>query len=177
MALSCILRITEKSWIPYDGSWSVSLVRKSMCVWFSCCHPWLVIWAALGCPVLWCDHRLGKEVLEQFPGFVLHVYMRVCACGMTKTFAPLIDFDSCWCYVRHVMHVNTLMQLYSFLFPSRFFKELEDRHQQNIVIDDISDIVTRHAQANFDPYVTYCSNEVYQQRTLQRLLWVQHIYI
>lgn len=62
------------------------------------------------------------------------------------------------------------MQLYSFPFPSRFFKELEDRHQQNIVIDDISDIVTRHAQSNFDPYVTYCSNEVYQQRTLQRLL-------
>ncbi|KAG1946549.1 rho guanine nucleotide exchange factor, partial [Pimephales promelas] len=52
----------------------------------------------------------------------------------------------------------------------KFFKELEDRHQQNIVIDDISDIVSRHAQANFDPYVTYCSNEVYQQRTLQRLL-------
>lgn len=68
------------------------------------------------------------------------------------------------------------MQLYSFPFPSRFFKELEDRHQQNIVIDDISDIVTRHAQSNFDPYVTYCSNEVYQQRTLQRLLWVQHTY-
>ncbi|XP_066541889.1 rho guanine nucleotide exchange factor 26-like isoform X2 [Hoplias malabaricus] len=53
---------------------------------------------------------------------------------------------------------------------TKFFKELEDRHQQNIVIDDISDIVVRHAQANFEPYVTYCSNEVYQQRTLQRLL-------
>ncbi|XP_034161023.2 rho guanine nucleotide exchange factor 26 [Pangasianodon hypophthalmus] len=51
----------------------------------------------------------------------------------------------------------------------KFFKELEDRHQQNIVIDDISDIVIRHAQANFEPYVTYCSNEVYQQRTFQRL--------
>uniref|UniRef100_A0A672P0R0 Rho guanine nucleotide exchange factor 26 n=1 Tax=Sinocyclocheilus grahami TaxID=75366 RepID=A0A672P0R0_SINGR len=51
----------------------------------------------------------------------------------------------------------------------KFFKELEDRHQQNIVISDISDIVIRHAQSNFDPYVTYCSNEVYQQRTLQRL--------
>ncbi|XP_063061355.1 rho guanine nucleotide exchange factor 26-like [Engraulis encrasicolus] len=51
----------------------------------------------------------------------------------------------------------------------KFFKELEDRHQQNIVIDDISDIVERHAQANFDPYITYCSNEVYQQRTLERL--------
>uniref|UniRef100_A0A4W5NWT4 DH domain-containing protein n=1 Tax=Hucho hucho TaxID=62062 RepID=A0A4W5NWT4_9TELE len=53
---------------------------------------------------------------------------------------------------------------------SRFFKELEDIHQQNIVIDDISDIVFRHAQSNFDPYITYCSNEVYQQRTLQRLV-------
>uniref|UniRef100_A0AAY4CTC2 Rho guanine nucleotide exchange factor 26 n=1 Tax=Denticeps clupeoides TaxID=299321 RepID=A0AAY4CTC2_9TELE len=52
----------------------------------------------------------------------------------------------------------------------KFFKELEDRHQQNIVIEDISDIVMRHAKSNFDPYVTYCSNEVYQQRTLQKLL-------
>uniref|UniRef100_A0A3P8XV73 Rho guanine nucleotide exchange factor 26 n=1 Tax=Esox lucius TaxID=8010 RepID=A0A3P8XV73_ESOLU len=52
----------------------------------------------------------------------------------------------------------------------KFFKELEDKHQRNIVIDDISDIVFRHAQSNFDPYITYCSNEVYQQRTLQRLV-------
>ncbi|XP_034556393.1 rho guanine nucleotide exchange factor 26-like [Notolabrus celidotus] len=52
----------------------------------------------------------------------------------------------------------------------KFFKELEERHQQNIVIDDISDIVCKHAQSNFDPFVTYCSNEVYQQRTLQRLV-------
>ncbi|XP_053176498.1 rho guanine nucleotide exchange factor 26-like [Scomber japonicus] len=52
----------------------------------------------------------------------------------------------------------------------RFFKELEEKHQQNIVIDDISDIFSKHAQSNFDPYITYCSNEVYQQRTLQRLV-------
>ncbi|KAM6961463.1 rho guanine nucleotide exchange factor 26-like [Aplochiton taeniatus] len=52
----------------------------------------------------------------------------------------------------------------------KFFKELEDRHQQSVVIEDISDIVFKHAQSNFDPYVTYCSNEVYQQRTLQRLV-------
>uniref|UniRef100_A0AAQ5WX76 Rho guanine nucleotide exchange factor 26 n=1 Tax=Amphiprion ocellaris TaxID=80972 RepID=A0AAQ5WX76_AMPOC len=52
----------------------------------------------------------------------------------------------------------------------KFFKELEERHQQSIVIDDISDIVFKHAQSSFDPYVTYCSNEVYQQRTLQRLV-------
>lgn len=52
----------------------------------------------------------------------------------------------------------------------KFFSELEERHQQSIVIQDISDIVGKHAQSNFDPYITYCSNEVYQQRTLQRLV-------
>lgn len=52
----------------------------------------------------------------------------------------------------------------------KFFSELEERHQQSIVISDISDIVCKHAQSNFDPYITYCSNEVYQQRTLQRLV-------
>ncbi|MEQ2182110.1 Rho guanine nucleotide exchange factor 26 [Goodea atripinnis] len=52
----------------------------------------------------------------------------------------------------------------------KFFKELEERHNQSLVIDDISDIVCSHAESNFDPYITYCSNEVYQQRTLQRLM-------
>uniref|UniRef100_A0A8C6WH67 Rho guanine nucleotide exchange factor 26 n=1 Tax=Neogobius melanostomus TaxID=47308 RepID=A0A8C6WH67_9GOBI len=52
----------------------------------------------------------------------------------------------------------------------KFFNELEERHQQNILIQDICDIVCKHAQSNFDPYITYCSNEVYQQRTLQRLV-------
>ncbi|KAE8604156.1 hypothetical protein XENTR_v10014596 [Xenopus tropicalis] len=52
----------------------------------------------------------------------------------------------------------------------KFFKELEGRHQRNILIEDISDIVEKHAKATFDPYVKYCTNEVYQQRTLQRLI-------
>ncbi|XP_024132550.1 rho guanine nucleotide exchange factor 26 [Oryzias melastigma] len=52
----------------------------------------------------------------------------------------------------------------------KFFKELEERHEMNIVIDDISDIVCKHAESNFDPFITYCSNEVYQQRTLQKLV-------
>ncbi|XP_077422012.1 rho guanine nucleotide exchange factor 26-like [Vanacampus margaritifer] len=52
----------------------------------------------------------------------------------------------------------------------KFFKQLEEKHQHNVVIESISDIVCKHAESNFDPYVTYCSNEVYQQRTLQRLL-------
>lgn len=52
----------------------------------------------------------------------------------------------------------------------KFFTELEARHQNNILIDDISDIVEKHTTSTFDPYVKYCTNEVYQQRTLQKLL-------
>nr|XP_056705644.1 rho guanine nucleotide exchange factor 26 [Euleptes europaea] len=52
----------------------------------------------------------------------------------------------------------------------KFFKELEARHRNNIFIEDISDIVEKHTSSTFDPYVKYCSNEVYQQRTLQKLL-------
>ncbi|XP_010192794.1 PREDICTED: rho guanine nucleotide exchange factor 16-like [Mesitornis unicolor] len=51
-----------------------------------------------------------------------------------------------------------------------FFEDLEKRHQENLLIPDISDIVEEHASNRFNPYVSYCSNEVYQQRTLQRLL-------
>ncbi|XP_073930052.1 rho guanine nucleotide exchange factor 26 isoform X3 [Castor canadensis] len=52
----------------------------------------------------------------------------------------------------------------------KFFTELEARHQNNIFIDDISDIVEKYTASTFDPYVKYCTNEVYQQRTLQKLL-------
>ncbi|XP_072833778.2 rho guanine nucleotide exchange factor 16 [Pogona vitticeps] len=51
-----------------------------------------------------------------------------------------------------------------------FFEDLEKRHQENVLIPDISDIVETHATNRFNPYVIYCSNEVYQQRTLQKLL-------
>ncbi|KAM8796316.1 rho guanine nucleotide exchange factor 16 [Eudromia elegans] len=51
-----------------------------------------------------------------------------------------------------------------------FFEALEKRHQENLLMPDISDIVEEHASSRFGPYVSYCSNEVYQQRTLQRLL-------
>ncbi|XP_070609584.1 rho guanine nucleotide exchange factor 26 isoform X3 [Erythrolamprus reginae] len=52
----------------------------------------------------------------------------------------------------------------------KFFTELEERHRSNIFIDDISDIVEKHTTSTFDPYIKYCTNEVYQQRTLQKLL-------
>uniref|UniRef100_A0A8C5MYJ1 Rho guanine nucleotide exchange factor 16 n=1 Tax=Leptobrachium leishanense TaxID=445787 RepID=A0A8C5MYJ1_9ANUR len=51
-----------------------------------------------------------------------------------------------------------------------FFDDLEKRHKDNAFIHDISDIVENHAMNHFHPYVIYCSNEVYQQRTLQKLL-------
>ncbi|XP_071622853.1 rho guanine nucleotide exchange factor 16 isoform X2 [Heliangelus exortis] len=51
-----------------------------------------------------------------------------------------------------------------------FFRDLEKRHQENVLIPDISDIVEEHASNHFSPYISYCSNEVYQQRTLQKLL-------
>ncbi|KAG7472824.1 hypothetical protein MATL_G00113090 [Megalops atlanticus] len=52
----------------------------------------------------------------------------------------------------------------------RFFEDLDRRHQDNPLIQDISDIVQNHATNHFQPYITYCSNETFQQRTLQRLL-------
>ncbi|XP_054503880.2 rho guanine nucleotide exchange factor 16 [Agelaius phoeniceus] len=51
-----------------------------------------------------------------------------------------------------------------------FFEDLEKRHQEHLVIPDISDIVEEHASKHFNPYISYCSNEVYQQRTLDKLL-------
>lgn len=52
----------------------------------------------------------------------------------------------------------------------RFFDDLERRHHDNVVIQDISDIVQNHAAHHFEPYIVYCSNETFQQRTLQKLL-------
>ncbi|KAF7668633.1 hypothetical protein LDENG_00296280 [Lucifuga dentata] len=52
----------------------------------------------------------------------------------------------------------------------RFFEDLERRHYDNPVIRDISDIVQNHAAHYFEPYIVYCSNETFQQRTLQKLL-------
>ncbi|XP_008046302.1 rho guanine nucleotide exchange factor 16 [Carlito syrichta] len=51
----------------------------------------------------------------------------------------------------------------------RFFEALEQRHKAQVLVEDISDILEEHAERHFHPYVAYCSNEVYQQRTLQRL--------
>lgn len=52
----------------------------------------------------------------------------------------------------------------------RFFEALEQRHKAQVCVEDISDILEEHAEQHFHPYVAYCSNEVYQQRALQRLM-------
>uniref|UniRef100_UPI003F6965E3 rho guanine nucleotide exchange factor 16 isoform 3 n=1 Tax=Danio rerio TaxID=7955 RepID=UPI003F6965E3 len=52
----------------------------------------------------------------------------------------------------------------------RFFEDLDKRHQANPVIERISDIVATYATKHFEPYIVYCSNETFQQRTLQKLL-------
>ncbi|XP_065791978.1 rho guanine nucleotide exchange factor 16 isoform X2 [Muntiacus reevesi] len=51
----------------------------------------------------------------------------------------------------------------------RFFEDLERRHKAQVCVEDISDILEEHAEHHFHPYISYCSNEVYQQRALQRL--------
>ncbi|XP_007449014.1 PREDICTED: rho guanine nucleotide exchange factor 16 isoform X2 [Lipotes vexillifer] len=51
----------------------------------------------------------------------------------------------------------------------RFFADLEQRHRAQVCVEDVSDILEEHAERRFHPYVSYCSNEVYQQRALQRL--------
>ncbi|OBS76626.1 hypothetical protein A6R68_16908 [Neotoma lepida] len=51
----------------------------------------------------------------------------------------------------------------------KFFEALEQRHKAQVCVEDISDILEDHAEKHFHPYVAYCSNEVYQQRTLQKL--------
>lgn len=53
--------------------------------------------------------------------------------------------------------------------PRRFFEDLERRHKEQVCVEDISDILEEHAERHFHPYVAYCSNEVYQQRALQKL--------
>lgn len=52
-----------------------------------------------------------------------------------------------------------------------FLEDLEKRFRSSPdTVDDVCDIVHLHVDdGSFSPYVTYCSNEVYQQRAFQRL--------
>ncbi|VDD86269.1 unnamed protein product [Enterobius vermicularis] len=65
-------------------------------------------------------------------------------------------------------------QLFSNIFAvrdcsERLLCDLESRLEANLVLTDVCDILCEHFSTNFDPYVMYCSNQVYQDRTLKRL--------
>ncbi|WKX95040.1 hypothetical protein Q1695_011919 [Nippostrongylus brasiliensis] len=51
----------------------------------------------------------------------------------------------------------------------RLLSDLETRLEQNLVLDDLCNILVHHFESNFDVYIKYCSNQVYQERTLRRL--------
>ena len=51
----------------------------------------------------------------------------------------------------------------------RFLSDLESRWQESVRLTGIADIIQSHAKENFQVYVKYCSNQVYQDRTLKRL--------
>lgn len=44
--------------------------------------------------------------------------------------------------------------------------------EENIVISDVCDIVYQHTVNHFSVYITYVSNQTYQERAYKQLLWV-----
>lgn len=50
-----------------------------------------------------------------------------------------------------------------------FLADLEKRWQESVRIKNIADIICRHAATHFQVYVKYCSNQIYQDRTLKEL--------
>uniref|UniRef100_A0A914QBY7 Uncharacterized protein n=1 Tax=Panagrolaimus davidi TaxID=227884 RepID=A0A914QBY7_9BILA len=51
----------------------------------------------------------------------------------------------------------------------RLLCDLENRLEDNLILSDVNDILCEHFEKYFDAYVKYCSNQVYQDRTLKRL--------
>ncbi|XP_076451935.1 uncharacterized protein LOC143287661 isoform X2 [Babylonia areolata] len=52
---------------------------------------------------------------------------------------------------------------------AKFLADLEARWQESCIMNDICDIITKHAQKNFEPYIRYCSNQAFQERALESL--------
>jgi neuronal guanine nucleotide exchange factor len=48
-------------------------------------------------------------------------------------------------------------------------RDLESRLKESLVLTDVCDILSEHFDKHFTPYVLYCSNQIYQDRTLKRL--------
>lgn len=58
----------------------------------------------------------------------------------------------------------------------KFLCDLENRLKDNLILSDVCDILCEHFEQHFDAYVKYCSNQVYQDRTLKRLKYVKFLY-
>ncbi|EGV94739.1 Ephexin-1 [Cricetulus griseus] len=67
----------------------------------------------------------------------------------------------------HILFSNVLDVM---AVSERFLLELEHRMEENIVISDVCDIVYRYAAEHFSVYITYVSNQTYQERTYKQLL-------
>ncbi|XP_056675954.1 ephexin-1 isoform X1 [Monodelphis domestica] len=67
----------------------------------------------------------------------------------------------------HILFSNVLDVM---AVSERFLLELEHRMEENIVISDVCDIVYQHAANHFSVYITYVSNQTYQERAYKQLL-------
>nr|XP_019595337.1 PREDICTED: ephexin-1 isoform X1 [Rhinolophus sinicus] len=67
----------------------------------------------------------------------------------------------------HILFSNVLDVM---AVSERFLLELEHRLEENIVISDVCDIVYHYAANHFSVYITYVSNQTYQERTYKQLL-------
>ncbi|XP_004674822.1 PREDICTED: ephexin-1 [Condylura cristata] len=80
--------------------------------------------------------------------------------------------------MRKILHPSEAHILFSNVLDvmavsERFLLELERRMEENIVISDVCDIVHRYAANPFSVYITYVSNQTYQERTYKQLLGAQ----
>ncbi|XP_023967235.3 ephexin-1 isoform X1 [Chrysemys picta bellii] len=67
----------------------------------------------------------------------------------------------------HILFSNVLDVM---TVSERFLLDLEQRVEENIVISDVCDIVYQHTVNHFSVYVTYVSNQTYQERAYKQLL-------
>ncbi|XP_075793503.1 ephexin-1 isoform X1 [Pelodiscus sinensis] len=67
----------------------------------------------------------------------------------------------------HILFSNVLDVM---AVSERFLLDLEQRVEENIVISDVCDIVYQHTVNHFSVYVTYVSNQTYQERAYKQLL-------
>lgn len=69
--------------------------------------------------------------------------------------------------------------LFSDILPVRecseaLLADLERRWQESICIREICDILLEHASKKFEVYIKYCTNQLYQERTLRELKYETH---